>query len=63
MGRPAMVRKTLRERRVEARRAGMIPRTTSFSVGLESSMIGDAGAVASSYFQCDFPGGAVLLSL
>ncbi len=50
MGRPAMMRKTLRERRVEARRAGMIPRTERFSVGLESSMIGDAGAVASSYF-------------
>jgi hypothetical protein len=53
MGRPAMVRRTLRGRRVEARRAGITPRMvgfTSLPVGFslwpESSMIGDGCAVA-----------------
>ena len=53
IGRPAMLRRTLRGRRVEARRAGITPRMVGFaecpggfSLWPESSMIGDGCAVA-----------------
>jgi hypothetical protein len=48
MGFPASGRRTLRERRVEARRAGMTPRTVErgFSPGPESSMMEAGFAVA-----------------
>jgi hypothetical protein len=66
MGLPAMVRRTLRARRVEARRAGMTPMTMAgrFSPGwewsCESSMMGLGCAVARLFLEENFCAGVPL---